>query len=240
MRCLKIGIFLFTLLLSRHAFPAENPVTPEVLKGIIERLAFKMAATTFDLSIYKDGEPRGEFQGVAAFKIPDRITLKLFGPFGLTILDLIGKDGVLQLYVPSEDELYQGDLPKDLWLIFGILEERYQYVMEETEDYYILYLLGFEEGSLSIRAKYYFDKIAMIYRKVDILKNGKSQFRVEINKFRDDFPLYVTFHLPSGLSLAIKNRDVKLDVSPPDELFLLKKTEGRDVKELRKIVDEKM
>jgi outer membrane lipoprotein-sorting protein len=235
-RNLIFCIFLFSIISSDNAFSEEITVTAEHLKGIITESPFKTAKTTFDISIYKDNEPRGEFQGVSALKAPDRFTFKLFGLFGLTIFDVIGKDNTLQLYVPSNDELYQGDLPRDTWLIFGILEDRYRYVMEDINDYYILYLLDNEDNSLSIRAKFYFDKTELKQRKIDILKNGKTQFRAEINEFRDNFPLHMTFYFPSGITIVIKNKEIKLNEIPSEELFLLKDVEGREVKDIKKIL----
>lgn len=240
MKFLKICIILFSILLSDYASSGEIPVTIETLKGIIIESAFKTAKATFDLSLYKDGEPRGEFQGVAVFEAPDKIASKLFGPLGLTLMDVIGKDGILQVYIPPKDELYQGNLPKDSSLIFGILGNQYQYAMEETGENYILYLLKPEEGFLSIRAKFFFDKIELKNRKVDILNDGKSQLRIEFNKLREDFPLEATIFLPSGVSIVIKNKEVILNEVPSEELFFLKKAEGREVKELRGIVDKKI
>lgn len=239
MKWLKISTFLLVALLSGHAYSAEESINPETLKDIIIKSAIKTAKTTFNLSIYKDGEPRGEFQGISAFKAPESITFKLLNPFGLTIFDLIGNDNILQLYIPSSDELYQGNLPRDLWLIFGILEDRFHYVMEEIENYYILYLLNSEGDSLSIRAKFFFDKLRLKQRRIDILKNGKSNFRVEIDEFMDNFPLQMTFYFHSGISITIKHKEVKIDEIPSKELFFLKDTLGREVKELDKILGEK-
>lgn len=239
MRALRVCILLSIIFLSNHTSASESPVITETLKGIIKESALKTARTIFELSLFKDGEPRGEFQGVAAFKAPDRVTFKIFGPLGLTILDLIGKDSTLQIYIPSKEDLYQGNLPKDLWLIFGISEDRYRYVTEETDDYYILYLLDTEENYLSIRAKFYFDKIEMKQRRIDILNNGKLQFRVELNEFSGNFPLHLTLHLPSGISMVIKNKVVRLDEVPPEELFLFKDTEGREIKDIRRILEKR-
>ncbi len=136
--------------------------------------------------------------------------------------------------------------------------------MEETAEAYILYLLKAEtrdeiretriinnsslvtrhsslsqKDSLSIRAKFYFDKTELKQRKIDILKNGKTQFRVEINEFRDNFPLHMTFYFPSGITIVIKNKEIKLDEIPSEELFFLKDTEGREVKELKAISGKK-
>ncbi|MEK6692072.1 MAG: hypothetical protein AABY44_01440 [Nitrospirota bacterium] len=272
MRNLKFCILLFSVLLPDNAFSEEITVTAENLKGIITESAFKAAKTTFDISIYKNDEPRGEFQGVSAFKAPDRFTFKIFGPLGLTIFDAIGTDNILQLYIPSNDELYQGNLPQDTWLIFGILDNSCQYAMEETAEGYILYLLKAEtrnekqetriinnsslvtepalslskghsslskEDSLSIRAKFYFDKKELKHRRIDILQDGRTQFRVEINEFRHNFPLHMTFYFPSGITIVIKNKEIKLDEIPSEELFFLKDTEGREVKELKAITGKK-
>lgn len=241
MKVLKILPLLFTVFLPDPAFTEEIPVTTEFLKGLIKENSIKTAKTTFDISIYKDNEPRGEFQGVSAFKAPDRFTFKLFGPLGLTIFDIIGKGETIQLYIPSSDELYQGDLPKDTWLIFGTLDNSYQYTMEDTEEGYILYLLKAEsrDDSLSIRAKFYFDKTDLKQRRIDILNNGKTRFRVETNEFRDNFPLHMTFYFPTGITIVIKNKDIKLNETPSEELFLLKDPEGREVKDIKKIFEKR-
>lgn len=239
MKWLKISTFLLLALFSGHAYSAEELINPATLKGIIIKSAIKTSKTTFNLSIYKDGESRGEFQGISAFKAPESITFKLLNPFGLTIFDLIGNDNILQIYIPSSDELYQGNLPRDLWLIFGILEDRFHYVMEEIEDYYILYLLNSEGDSLSIKAKFFFDKLRLKQRRIDILKNGKSNFRVEIDEFMDNFPLQITLYFHSGISITIKHKEVKTDEIPSKELFSLKDTRGREVKELERILSEK-
>jgi outer membrane lipoprotein-sorting protein len=238
MRGLRVSLFLFLLLfLSTEALSSEK-VTIEVLKGIIQKRAFKTVKATFDLSLYKDGEPRGEFQGVSAFKAPNMVTFKIFGPFGLTILDLIGKEGILQIYVPPKDELYIGNLPKNSSLIFSVLDNSYLYAMEETEKSYILYLLRPDEGFLSISAKFFFDKIELKNREIDVLKDGKSQFRIEFNKFNNDFPLESTLFLPNGVFMIIKNKDVILDEPIPEELFSFKETEGREVKDIGRILEK--
>lgn len=237
---LSLFLFLFLFLFLSTETLSSEKVTIEVLKGIIQKKAYKTVKTTFDLSFFKDGEPKGEFQGVSAFKTPDMITFKLFGPFGLTILDLIWKEGILQIYVPPKDELYQGNLPKDSSLIFGILDDSYQYAMEEREESYILYLLKPEEGSLSIRAKFFFDKVELKNREIDVLKDGRSQLRIEFNKFNNDFPLESTLSLPNGVSMIIKNKDVRLDEPIPEELFSLKEIEGREVKDIGSILEKRL
>jgi len=45
--------------------------------------------------------------------------------------------------------------------------------MEDINDYYILYLLDNADNSLSIRAKFYFDKTELKQKRIDILNNGK-------------------------------------------------------------------
>lgn len=244
MRVLKTCLLLFFIFLPVPAFTEEIPVNIEKLKDTIKKNALTTAKATFDLSIYKDNEPRGEFQGVSAFKAPHRFTFKIFGPLGLTIFDVIGKESILQLYVPSNDELYHGNLPQDIWLIFGVLDNSYQYTMEKTAEGYILYLLKAEmrdekDNSLSIRAKFYFDKKELKQRRIDILKDGRTQFRVEINEFRDDFPLHMTFYFPSGITMIVKNKEIKLDEIPSEDLFLLKDAEGRKVKDIKKILEKR-
>lgn len=233
-------VLLAFLFLPQRPLSAEKPVTIDSLKGVVENSFKKTAKATFDLTLYKDGEPKGEFQGVTAFKAPDRIAMKLFGPLGLTIIDLVGKDGFLQIFIPPKDEFYQGSFSKDSFPIFGIPENQYQYAMEETEDDYILYLLKPEEGSLSIKVKFFIGKKEMKNRKIETLKDGKSWFRIEFNRFNGDFPLEATISLASGHQMIIKNKEVILNDPPSDELFKLKDTEGREVKELRGLLDKKI
>lgn len=241
------GLSLFLLIslclpketLSTEDILTEDIVTVGILKGIIEKSVLRSAKATFDLTLYKDGEPRGEFQGVTAFKAPDKISMKLFGPLGLTVFDLIGKDGIMQIYVPPKDELYQGDIPKDLSLIFGISDDSQQYAMEETEDSYIFYLLRLDRNSLSLRAKFFFDKKGLKNRRIDILNGGRSQFRIEFRSFKDDFPMEATLFLQKGFSMIIKNKEVILNEVPPDELFSFKDTEGKEVKDITRILEKK-
>jgi len=240
MRWLRISLFLLLSIFFSVGSLSSEAVTLEVLKEIIQKRAFKTAKATFDLLLYKDGEPKGEFQGVTAFKPPDRMTFKIFGPLGLTILDLIAKEGILQIYLPAKDEIYQGNLPRDSSLIFGGPDNSYQYAMEEIEDSYILYLLRPDDGSLSIRAKFFFDKIELKKRRIDIMNGGRSQFRIEFNKFNNDFPSESTLFLPKGVSIVIKNRDVILDEAIPEEVFSFKEIEGRKVKDISDILEKGM
>lgn len=233
-------ILLALLLLPQKLLPAEKSVTTDILKNIVEKSFPKTAKATFDLTLYKDGEPKGEFPGVTVFKAPDKIAFELFGPFGLAIFDLVVNDGVIQIFIPPKDELYQGSFSKDSFPIFGVPENQYQYAMEETGDNYILYLLKPEENSLSIRAKFFIDKKEKKNRKIEILKNGKFWFRIESNRFNGDFPSEATISLPSGHQMIIKNKEVILNDPPSDELFTLKNTEGREVKDIRRILDKKM
>ena len=111
--------------------------------------------------------------------------------------------------------------------------------MEETEDNYILYLLKPEENSLSIKAKFFIDRKEMKNRKIETLKNGKSWFRIEFNRFNGNFPSEATIFLPSGHQMVIKNKEVILNDPPSDELFTLKKTEGREIKDITRILEKK-
>jgi hypothetical protein len=197
--------------------PYEGPVTIERLKqsvGFVDVRSIKALAA---VGIFKKGEPEGALNGVLGYKAPGKMRVNLFGPFGLTVTEMLISGELFQLFLPPKNILYEWNSPEVTFT--GLMNGRFRYEMIEEADMYVLLAYKKDEGNPDVAAKYYFDRTYLLNRSVSFYKDGYEVVKAEFNDFNGRLPERTRLNFRNGLSLDITLEEPEFDSDIPDEYF---------------------
>lgn len=197
--------------------PFAGPVTVETLKSAIGFGAVKSLKSLVEVEMYRHGERTGGASGVLGYVAPGRMRLNLFGPFGLTVTDFLMADGLLQLYFPTKNTLYEGASP--LRSFNDLLDDRSTYSIEEDGELLILASARrtSEEGDLVTR--YYFDRTYLLNRAVHLSRDDEEVMAMDLADFNGRVPQRAKVVLKNGTVIDIALRDPEFDTDVPAEYF---------------------
>ena len=91
--------------------PYTGPVTIEILKESVGFGKVRSIKALAGVLITKQGAPAGSLNGVFGYKAPGKMRIDLFGPFGLTVTQVLISAELFQLSVPPKNVLYEWNAP---------------------------------------------------------------------------------------------------------------------------------
>lgn len=253
---------------SLYEAPAYEDGVPEVTVPILKDAIFfesiKGVSSEVNVKVLKEEKKLGTFKGVFAFLSPDLMRLRVFDPFGSTILDLLQSGSMLQVLLPANNVLYEGEAPS-IGIPKGLL-----YSIEEKRDGYILY--GFlspkdekegakgskpppagdeerakppddsnnEEGSLtpfSLARKYFFSR-SLHNTGVSVYTDGRMFVAIGLGRYSGSLPARMRLAFFNGFSVEMELTDAEADPDIPAEYFIPFAHEDRLVLPLRSLYEK--
>jgi len=215
--------------------PYQGPVTVEALKQSIGFGKVSSLKAHAEVSITKQGEYKGSMNGIFAYKAPGKIRITLFGPFGLTVADIVVSGEFLQLHIPSKNLLYEWNSP-DL-SFSGLINSHFRYEMEAEDDRYVLFAYKSDELNYDIAAKYLFDRIYLLNQEICFYKDGAEFIKAEFEDHNGRVPARTRLTLSNGLVLEIALQEPEFEADIPDEYFRAIEHGNRQIKSFQEILD---
>lgn len=220
----RLNFFLaFLLILSacakkealRYTPPQQltQEVSTEALLKEVGLFTTNTLKASVKLNIQHKGQSRGTSSGVLLYSHPDRLNMRIFGPFGLTVMEALFLKGTLQVLITPEDTLYSGTTPFDRLLPDpGTLLNSMKF-LEEADDLYILYILTQNGSEPKLKAKYFFDRADLSWKAVEIYSDRKRLARVDIYKTEGTVPSDVGIRIRDTLfHLELKDIEINKDL----------------------------
>ena len=228
LRRLVVSLLLMSMILplscakrqvARKAEPElyTGPVTIEVLKQSVGFRDVRSIKSLVDVKIFNNGETAGSLSGVFGYKSPGNTRVSLFGPFGLTVTELLITETILQMHVPSKALLYEGE---STGISFSsLLDDRFMYTKEEEGKELRLYVFREQEGNHGLFAKYIFDKKNLLNRKIYFYRDGHEIAELNFNNYNGRVPEQTIITFQNGSSIQITLIEPEYDAEIPDKYF---------------------
>lgn len=200
-----------------RARPVPEPVTTEAL---VKRLDFSGLSTVRSpvrFGIRHAGEPRGVYSGILTYSHPDRLRLKVMGPFGFTYMEMLFDSGILQSFIPSRGLLYSGAVPLERLLPEREAIEKHRKVLVREDEAYSLHLYSGVDNQ-DLKAKYFFSTSDLSWKGVELYSDGEMQLRAEIQRMEEDFPSHLIIHV-GETSFSLELKDIKMNSVVGDDYF---------------------
>lgn len=213
--------------------PYEGPVTVEILKGSVGFGEVKSIKALADVTISKRGETQGSLNGVLGYKAPGKMRINLFGPFGLTVTEILMTEALLQLYVPPRNTLYEWKSPEVTFT--GLRNSGFRYEIGEEGDMYILRAYKSDALSTDVAAKYFFDRTYLLNRSIRFYKDGTEVLRAEFNDFNNRIPERTKVSFSNGLLMEISMEEPEFDADIPDEYFKVIEHGDKQIKPFQEV-----
>ncbi len=203
----------------RRAEPApyEGMVTVEALKQSVGFGNVRSIKALADVTVYKQGKNEGSMNGVFAYKAPRKMRIDLFGPFGLTVTEILISGDLLQVSVPQKNILYEWNAPEVSFT--GLMKGGFRYEMGEEGDMHVLFAYSTDGQNNDVAAKYYFDRTYLLNRAMSFYKDGSEVIKTEFDDFNGRVPERIKIMLSSGLVMDIVLQESEFDSDIPDEYF---------------------
>lgn len=208
----------------------EGPVNVEVLKDRRVLKNIRTLRSEVKVKLKWGKKNLGSFKGAIIFENPESIRLRIYGPFGSDGVDIIHVNGVLQILIPDQGILYEGRSPAT--------KAELSYYMEDNDSHYKLFAIKAEEWGTSIYASYWYDKRALLNRKVTLYKGSENFVVMRFADFIGGVPMRAKFELFNGykIYLDLIEPEVNVDVSP--DFFELYSHGGLTVLPLERLFTE--
>lgn len=213
--------------------PYQGTVTVEALKQSIGLTDVRSLKALIEVGITKQGENKGSMNGIFAYKAPGNMRITLFGPFGLTITEIVMSEELLQLFVPSKNILYEWNSPGVGFS--GLMNNRFRYEMVTEADGYVLLAYKSDEPNSAVAAKYFFDRTYLLNRKICFYKDGSEFIKAEFSDFNGRVPERTRLTFSNGLTLEIALQEPELDADIPAEYFKVIEHGGKRIKSFGEI-----
>jgi hypothetical protein len=198
--------------------PSEE-VTPSLL---VQEISFDDIATitgSAGIRIFDNEEYEAYLTGVMNYRKPNSLSVSVFGPFGVTVMKMLLADGFLEIYVPKKDTLYMTQLNVPFILPDSKMLARYEKVIRETDDDFILDLYDYENEKRVLRSRYYFDNETLINRRIDKYNSNSLVFSLVIDeRTQDNIPS--EFSVIAGKSrFEVTAKDLLANIDIPEKAF---------------------
>ena len=205
----------------RPVQPAPVPavVTPEVLYARADLSGIRTIRAAMKVRIRQGGESRGSFSGILLYERPGRLNARLFGPFRMTVMEILFSRGLLQVFIPSRDILYSGTIALNRLLPDHDMLERSVKVMRESDNAYLLYILEQSGTERRVQAVYRFNKTDLSWNGLDLYSGGKRQVRMEIFKTENRLPAEMDINI-NNTSFYLQLKDITLNRDLGEDYFM--------------------
>jgi hypothetical protein len=203
----------------RRAEPApyEGMVTVEALQQSVGFGNVSSIKALAEVTVYKHGTNAGSMNGVVGYKAPRNMRIDLFGPFGLTVTELLISEDLLQVSFPQKNILYEWNAPEVSFT--GLMKGSFRYEKAEEGDMHVLFAYLAEGHNSEVAAKYYFDRTYLLNRAISLYKDGSEVIKAEFDDFNGRVPERIKIMLSSGIAVNIALRESEFDSDIPDEYF---------------------
>lgn len=238
---LRPGLILFALLagpglsacsLSQTAVraddylpPYEGQITADVLgahtfMNIVNSVRSEVKGAVSD----SDGGRSGSFSGVFAFRSPSALRIRLFGPFGATVLDMVSAGGVFQVHNPGAHRLYEGpqlfdDAPSDIP----------PYIKHYDGLIYLVRYAPDIEGDPAPRDVFVFDERTLRNTGILLYRDGEPFIEMVFGEFTGRVPGRVRLAIARGPVIEMQMQSPELNAEIPDRVFRPVSHEGNEV-----------
>jgi hypothetical protein len=234
---LFVALFLVSLALSscakREVAAPPGPVLPPVPR---ERVSVDVLKKSFAFSgvetakarvsgrVLRKGEHLGSFKGVFAFRSPDSLWLRLYDPLGFRVLEMVSTGGVLEVYIPRDDAIYEGRAPRLLRPPEGM------YAVEAAPGRYVFYAFTRSAGGdLLLLGKYGFNPVTLKQASAVVYRGGAQFMQAMFDAYRGDVPTFVRFSFPGSFTLELTLKEPEEGVELPEKYFKPFSPEGKTV-----------
>lgn len=229
--------------------PLERPVveagdvTIGLLKAGVIFNTVSALRSEVSLKMLRKGELAGTYQGLLVYSAPDQLAVRVFGPLGITVADMVLRERVMQVFVPIKNTLFEGEMSA-----ISDIKERFQgdgafFAIEETGNAYVLLEMvpGTADSganALDITGKYAFDRMSLLNTSITRFKDRKPSLELLFGEFGPisgsdrKLPMLIQASFKNGLGIEMRLIGPEIPNEPQDEFFMLKSHEGRDVKPL--------
>jgi len=198
--------------------PYTGQVTVEVLKRSIGFRDIKTIKALTDVRVFKNGEPSGSFSGVLGYKAPDDLKTAIFGPFGLTVMEMLVSREILQVYIPPRNVLYEM-LSPGISLASLKNDDRFLYVMQEEGDFHALYAYNAADTTEGPVMKYLFDRTYLLNRKIIVYRSAEEAVTITFGNFNGKVPEQTRLSFSNGTDMDIILQEPEYDTEIPGEYF---------------------
>jgi outer membrane lipoprotein-sorting protein len=203
----------------RRALPApyEGVVTVGALQQSVGFGDVRSIKALADVTVYKQGSNEGSMNGVVGYKAPRKMRVDLFGPFGLTVTEILISGDLLQISIPQKNILYEWKAPEVSFT--GLMKGGFRYEKGEEGDMHVLFAYLADGHNSELAAKYYFDRTYLLNRAISLYKDGSEVITAEFDDFNGRVPERIKITLSSGLAINIALQESEFDTDIPDEYF---------------------
>jgi len=203
----------------RRAEPApyKGMVTVDALKQSVGFGNIGSIKALADVTVYKQGKNEASMNGAFGYKAPGKMRIDLFGPFGLTVTELLISGDLLQVSVPQKNLLYEWNSPEVSFT--GLMKSGFRYEKGEEGDMYVLFAYSTDGHNSEVAAKYYFDRTYLLNRAISLYRDGSEVIKAEFDDFNGRVPERIKITLSSGLAINIALQESEFDSDIPDEYF---------------------
>ncbi|MBI4824641.1 MAG: hypothetical protein HY805_10515 [Nitrospirae bacterium] len=211
--------------------PYEGIVTVEALRGSLIFNDIKSIKSEVTVGFLKEGKTV-DIEGIVAYMMPESLNIRFFGPLGLTAAEVILLGNYLQVYVPFENTLYEGEIPHLLTPELPSSETIYS--MAETDEGYTLNEFCQQKETMSLIRQYTFSRDTLLNTGISVYDKEGKFADVLFSDFSDSkLPMTVNVSLSNGFVMDIRLIEPQVNSKVSEELFKLKSHEDREVKPLK-------
>jgi len=238
---LLLALFLLVLSCAGTVKPPESPGEPAAadvyrgpvdLKILKDSVAFRhieSLRSQVGVTVYKDGgREEGSFKGIFAYKSPGMIRLRLLSPLGVTAMDMLVANGLLQVYIPHNGTLYEGEAP-----LLNMPEDAF-YGMEVEKESYVLYAFkpssGVRSGKvMQIAGKFTFHPLTLWNTGISVYKEGRRYVSLLLGDYAGRVPHFIRFSFPNGFVMEMALENPSVDEEVPGSYFDPISSRGKEV-----------
>ena len=198
--------------------PYTGPITIEILKQSIGFRDIKTIKALTDVRVFKKGEPAGSFSGVFGYRAPDSLKTAFFGPFGLTVMEMLVTPEVLQVFLPPKNIIYEM-LSPGLTFSSVIHDSRFRYAMQEEGDFYALSAYNLADSGDGPAMKYLFDRTYLLNRRIIVYRSAEQAVTLSFENFNGIVPELARLSFSNGTAMEVTFREPEFDTEIPDGFF---------------------
>lgn len=231
--------------------PAEPVVVPQAetaaeaepfvdyLKNRIGLHGIKTLKSEVMVEVYKGGEREGVFKGVLAYSAPESLRLRMLSQMGITVMDMLIKEGKMQVHVPPKNILYEGDA-----LPLGAPKDAMYGLETVDEEHYTLYAFkqgGMEGmgGEITLTGKYTFSGLDLKNDSILIFREARRHAGIMLEDYAGGVPMTITLVFSNGFGMKMKLSEPEVDKAIPEKYFKNVSPEGKEVKQLQTLLRER-
>lgn len=191
--------------------PYEGPVTVEVLRDAMALKGISGLKSEARVSVKRGRKGLGTYKGSLAFENPDLLRVRVYGTLATTGLEAVHALGLLQIYLPQEGVLYEGESPA--------VGDDLTYSIRDKGGDYVLFVHRPYNGAPRLRASYIFDRKTLLNKEINFYDEGERYMRIRFARYFNGLPMSSRVDLYGGYSADIELIDPEPVADLPDVLF---------------------